>query len=304
MQTRIFIFKITFILSSFLGLESIAQQTGNPQTVLPTKTLAETLGLPESTKTAPPATKVSTTMNVKSPEALNSNLDLPVLKPSSGTIVIEKNSAEIEQTSHTQCDCEHCQSKNDCESCSQGSCSITKRRGHKHRGGYGFSRGAYLSLVYVHSRWSDFTSALDDGSLGFEIGTMRELFSGFEGGLGLGWFSGVPDTASGQNQYYSFYVSGKTNWEILETKLTPTAGLDLSLGAYKVWAVAAESGSEITYAKLSSGTLIGLTPHLGLRMNLSKHTKIDLSVGYAGFFDSPQWRIGGWQTALTLGIQR
>ncbi len=231
----------------FQAALAFAQNSNSPATTLPKKTLAETLGLPNTTPNTPPS-------------------------PTAGTLVVEEKTIELKSTP-----------------------SEYPQRN---------TRSISLGINFVNSQWSEFGSQLDNGSLGFEVSSSRTVFEGFQAGLGMGWFSGVPNTSASQNQYYAFYVSGRTNWEIMDSKVTPTAGLDLELGSYRVWAVDSESESNITFSKLGAGTLLGFVPHVGVRFQLSHHSFMDLNLGYHGYVDVPQSKLGGWSLGLNLGLKR
>jgi hypothetical protein len=252
------------------------QTVWTQQTTLPRKTLAETLGVQVQEQVADP---------------LTSN---PV-PPTGGALVLKEQKVEFPAAVEQSADQSSC-------SVSQDKCSKCKKKcGGCHSGKGG---GVYLNVNYIHSQWNDLSPVLDNGSLGLEFGILRNLSDSFEGGLGMGWFSGVPNTASGQSQYYAFYVNAKSNWLILDSKFTPTLGLDLNLGSYKVWAVDAESDANITFSKAGSGALIGLTPRAGVRFQISEYSNFDVQTGYHAYINTPQEKLGGWMAGISLSLIR
>lgn len=159
-----------------------------------------------------------------------------------------------------------------------------------------------LGFGYVHSQWKKFSGALKNGSLEMRVAASREWTSGFESEIGLSALF-LNSQSSGENSNGTFTVDLGGRWMPWKhSHFRPFAGLHASFGSYRVWSVLAESPQLVTYEKHGSGTLFGLVPSLGMRLEASPHLSFDVEANYRGYFDNPAWKTGGWGALVRLGF--
>jgi hypothetical protein len=162
-----------------------------------------------------------------------------------------------------------------------------------------------LGFHYLHSRWSELSRRIDDGSLGFQVLFSREFVRNIESGLGFSSFSGVsgsPGTVDSQanENIYGAHLDAQTKFFLTGQRIRPFVGAALHWGFFRAWSVQSETDSTISFRKHGSGYLFGGSPFIGVESQLTDRLGAEWIFGYRAFVDKPQLYTGGWFMGLNL----
>ena len=153
----------------------------------------------------------------------------------------------------------------------------------------------FLATGYTYSKWRDFSGALKNGSFDLGLGFSREFRPGLEGLFSFNYLT-ASSSSEVENANGAWTIDLGTRWMPFEAldAIRPYFGLALSVGGYKVWSVAAETPTTVTYHKDGAGSLIGLVPSLGVKIPFSPSFAFDIGATYRAYFDNPNYKVGGW----------
>lgn len=148
---------------------------------------------------------------------------------------------------------------------------------------------------YLDSGWNTVSNRLKNGSDVTGLRISKEFFDGWESGVALEFISERKNKSSLESMRvfhskifvdYTYSLTDNRRWGLI-------AGGALSFGDYRIKRVIAEAGRNITYENLGDGSLLGLTPSLGMRYRASKFFHLDGVFERPVFFGSTQKNIGG-----------
>jgi hypothetical protein len=250
--------------------------------------------------------------------------------PGHGAIVVEKNAvlnSDHKCSEHGDGPCKgncgdqscgdgKCQHKcsGDCGDKGGHQCGGHSEGGHKcggeghkcgHHGmhGWGPGTGFNIGMGYVDARWDKFSTALSRGAPYFEFEFNRMFGEHFMGLIGLHMHQSLNGSIESEN-VYAFDVRLGGRWMFLDSWVKPFAGAALSFGGYRAWSVASDTPTQLVQTKHGSGALVGVSPELGVRFNLSPSFGVDLLVRYNSYIGAQAWRVGGLQGGLNLAFFR
>lgn len=148
---------------------------------------------------------------------------------------------------------------------------------------------------YLDSGWNTVSNRLKNGSDMTGLRVSKEFLDGWESGLALEFLSERKNKSALESLrvFHSKIFVDYTHSLTDNRRFGVIFGGALSYGDYRVKRVIAEAGRNITYENLGDGSLVGLTPSLGLRYRASKFFHLDGVVERPVFFGSVQKNIGG-----------
>lgn len=148
---------------------------------------------------------------------------------------------------------------------------------------------------YLDSGWNTISNRLKNGSDVTGLRISKEFLDGWESGLALEFLNERKNKSALDSMRvfhskifvdYTYSLTDNRRFGVL-------FGGALSYGDYRVKRVIAEAGRNITYENLGDGSLVGITPSLGLRYRASKFFHLDAVAERPVFFGSTQKNIGG-----------
>lgn len=296
----------TFKTISFFAIFSsiqISAQVGTPSKTLPTETLAQKKGIKVTTEKsapvansspAPSTTSSAASAPKKSTTPIPQNAQMSQTAPTPAALITPPPPAQsVSLQSAVSSPATPASSEE--ESSTQSAFALSEERAHlpKMRVGFG----------YTHSRWSQFSPRIKDGSYSFDFGFEREWRPRIESGLHFNFLGTSTDSSANEN-VRAFHVAFMTRYLLMPGSLQPFAGLGLGVGTYRVWSLGSEYPTSVTFLKHASGVLFGVFPEVGMRMVLNTRAYFDLSLGYTGYVSAPQWKAGGVNVLLAFGIAR
>jgi opacity protein-like surface antigen len=161
-----------------------------------------------------------------------------------------------------------------------------------------------MSFGYTHSRWSEISNKLNNGSFAFGIDFSAQYFKNLETGLALNFAQGYSSTDSEEN-VHAFHFALEGRYFFSENTLRPYAGLGVAFGNYRVWTLASETPTTISYDKHASGALLGFVPQVGLRLAFTPRFDVDLRLSYVAYVNgTTASKMGGFAAAVGFGFSR